>query len=110
MSAYVLFLVGLAGLLVAGHLLVRFAVPITVLTMATILLRGRPGIRRRARSGTRTYHPINVSASPPRTTPSAIVSTRSQPKEVRTWTPSHTNPLLLLRAPRNDFSASGRRG
>ena len=87
-----------------------FVLPITVLTAATIVIRGRnrpsdldKGRTSGAGSGrqTATRRPRSSRAT------SVTVHNRSSgPKEVPTWAPSHHNPLLLMRPSRNNSNRS----
>lgn len=87
-----------------------FVLPLTVLTVATIVHRGRSAAGRRPGLGRSARRPIPVPTRTPSKLSSAVVPARSRPKEVSRCSPSHVNPLLLMHPSRNRSAGSdGRR-
>ncbi|MDH4279232.1 MAG: calcium/sodium antiporter [Acidimicrobiia bacterium] len=81
--------------------MVWFVMPLTVLTVATVLYRGRKGRRRPG-----PLRSAIGSSSLMAGSPSAVVPDRSGPKEVPMCSPPRVNPLLLKWPSTKDSSTS----
>lgn len=111
-AAYTVFLIltatdhGATGTYVAA--MIWFVAPITALAVATIVLRDRRS-RHAPRSRAGTDRPTTVAtAATPNSRRPVLVLNAQRSEEASTWTPSHTNPLLLMRPSRAAHNPSGR--